>query len=228
MSEVDILVVGAHPPALIGLRDHLGPALHGSVFGLTVSAKICGVGMGVAGAWTAKRLVQLLPRAVVLVGTAGIYPGQPGFQPLDVVVAEELCLLDHAALSGQTAYPTPMQTQLTTPAAMMTGLFGNQASRVHRVKIASPLADTRAAELAANVPSQLGCAAESLEAFAVAQACQLMSVPCAVVLGVSHVLGEQAETDWQRYHRDASRAAATVVLNWVHAGATGMPHQRAG
>ena len=70
MSAVDVLVVGAYLPALIGLRDYLGQALHGSVFGLTVSAKVCGVGMGVAGAWTAKRLVQLGPRAVVLVGTA--------------------------------------------------------------------------------------------------------------------------------------------------------------
>lgn len=225
MSTVDVLVIGAHPPALIGLRDHLGQALHGSVFGLNVSAKVCGVGMGVAGAWTAKRLVQLSPRAVVLVGTAGIYPGQAGFQPLDVVVAEELKLLDHAALGGHTAYPTPMQTQLAAPAAMVAGLLGNQRGRTHRVKLASPLADTRDAEFANSVPTRLGCAAESLEAFAVAQACQLMNVPFGIALGVSHVLGEHAETDWQRYHRDASRAAATALLNWVHAGAPGMPHR---
>ncbi|MCB9662237.1 MAG: hypothetical protein R3B40_20520 [Polyangiales bacterium] len=227
MSAVDVLVVGAHPPALIGLRDHLGQALHGSVFGLTVSAKVCGVGMGVAGAWTAKRLVQLGPRAVVLVGTAGIYPGQPGFQPLDVVVAEELRLLDHAVRGGHAVYPTPMQTQIEAPSAMTAGLLGNQRTRVHRVKLACPLSDTRDPEFASSVPGQLGCAAESLEAFAVAQACQLMNVPFGVALGVSHVLGQHAETDWQRYHRDASRAAATAVLNWVHAGAAGMPHQRA-
>lgn len=226
MSGVDVLVIGAHPPALIGLRDHLGQALHGSAFGLNVSAKVCGVGMGVAGAWTAKRLVQLAPRAVVLIGTAGVYPGQAGYQPLDVVVADEVRLLDHAALGGHARYPTPMQTQLSTPTAMAAGLAGHQAGRTHRVKLASPLADTRDPAFANAVPSQLGCEAESLEAFAVAQACQLLNVPFGVALGVSHVLGEHAETDWQRYHRDASRAAATVVLNWVHAGAPGMPHRQ--
>jgi nucleoside phosphorylase len=225
MSMVDVLVIGAHPPALIGLRDHLGQALHGSAFGLNVSAKVCGVGMGVAGAWTAKRLVQLAPRAVVLVGTTGIYPGVPGFQPLDVVVAEELKLLDHAALGGHAAYPTPMQTQLSAPSAMTAGLLGDQRGRIHRVKIASPLADTRDTGFATAVPARLGCAAESLEAFAVAQACQLMDVPFGVALGISHVLGEHAETDWQRYQRDASRASATAVLNWIHAGAPGMPHR---
>jgi nucleoside phosphorylase len=225
MSVIDVMVIGAHPPALIGLRDHLGQAMHGSVFGLNVSAKVCGVGMGVAGAWTAKRLVQLSPRAVVLIGAAGIYPGQPTFQPLDVVVAEELRLLDHATLCGHAQFPTPMQTQLVPPPAMSAGLVGEQSGRVHRVNIASPLADTRDAEFAASVPPQLGCAAESLEAFTVAQACQLMSVPFAVALGVSHVLGEHAEVDWQRYHRDASRAAATAVLSWVQRGAPGIPHR---
>jgi nucleoside phosphorylase len=164
----------------------------------------------------------------VLIGTAGVYPGQPGFQPLDVVVAEELRLLDHATLGGQAQYPTPMQTQLNTPAAMAAGLVGDHGGRVHRVKLASPLADTRDTALASNIPAQLGCAAESLEAFAVAQACQLMSVPFAVALGVSHVLGEHAEVDWQRYHRDASRAAASAVLGWVQRGAPGIPHRHAG
>ena len=45
MSLIDVLVIAAHPPALIGLRDHLGQALHGSAFGLNVSAKVCGVGI---------------------------------------------------------------------------------------------------------------------------------------------------------------------------------------
>ena len=60
-----------------------------------------------------------------------------------------------------------MQTQLAAPSAMVAGLLGNQRGRTHRVKLASPLADTRDAEFANSVPMRLGCAAESLEAFAV-------------------------------------------------------------
>ena len=215
MSAVDVLIVGAHPPALIGLRDHVGQAMHGSVFGLSVAAKVCGVGMGVAGALTAKRLVQLEPRAVVLIGTTGLYPGVTGFQPMDVVVADEIKLLDHHALTGRAGFPDPMHTQVSTPTAMS----------VFQAKIASPLSDTRDTTLAATVPSALGCSAESLEAFAFAQACTAINIPFGIVLGVSHVLGEHAMSDWQRYQRDASRAASTTVLNWIHAGAPGLPHR---
>ncbi len=225
MSAVDVLIVGAHPPALIGLRDHVGQAMHGSVFGLSVAAKVCGVGMGVAGALTAKRLVQLEPRAVVLIGTTGLYPGVTGFQPMDVVVADEIKLLDHHALTGRAGFPDPMHTQVSTPTAMSAGLLGNGRGRIFQAKVASPLSDTRDTTLAATVPSALGCSAESLEAFAFAQACTAINIPFGIVLGVSHVLGEHAMSDWQRYQRDASRAASTTVLNWIHAGAPGLPHR---
>ena len=92
-------------------------------------------------------------------------------EPWRPVVAEELRLLDHAVRGGHAVYPTPMQTQIEAPSAMTAGLLGNQRTRVHRVKLACPLSDTRDPEFASSVPGQLGCAAESLEAFAVAQAC---------------------------------------------------------
>lgn len=224
-NPLDILVVGAHPPDLIGLRDHLGQRLDGMVFGMHVAAKVSGIGMGVAGAWTAKRVFQLLPRAVILVGSAGVYPGLPTFQPLDVLVATELKLIDHGVLNQQAAYPGPMQVQVSAPGALSSGLLGDGAGRVRAGVVGSPLAQTTSDHLAAAVPGATGCTAECLEAFAIAQACQIASIPFGVVLGISHVVGSHAQQDWQRYQRDAARAAATTVLNWLHAGAPGLPHR---
>ena len=38
-------------------------------------------------------------------------------------------------------------------------------------------------------------------------------------------LQSDAQADWQRYQRDAARAAATAFLNWIHGGAVGLPHR---
>ena len=224
--RTDVLVLGAHPPALIGVRDHLGKPMRGSMFGLEVTAKVCGVGMGVAGALTAKRLVNLNPRAAVLVGTAGLYPGAEGFRPLDVVVADEVRLLDHAAVARRGTFPGPMQVQVPAPASMAAGLVGDGHIRVHRVRVASPLAETGDAAMGQLVPGALGCIAESLEAFAFAQACTLLNVPFAIVLGVTHVVGPNAMSDWHRYHRDGARQAANTIREWLKIGAPGIPHRQ--
>ncbi|MGZ5968256.1 MAG: phosphorylase family protein, partial [Polyangiales bacterium] len=74
-GAVDLLVLAAYAPELAGMRKNLGDQLYGNVSGVVVSCKAVGVGIPNATAGTTQRLLQLRPRAVVLVGTAGAYPG---------------------------------------------------------------------------------------------------------------------------------------------------------
>lgn len=220
---MDLLIFGAHPPELRGLRDKVGDRLAGVVRGLHISGKTVGVGMGVAGASAAKRVFQLRPRAVVLLGTCGVYPGLAGCQPHDVVVANGLALLDGGVTESRCAWPAPMQTEAPTHGPISTGLAG-AGSRVHHVRVGSPLAQTRSESLATLFCSKAGCGAESLEAFAVAHACHLADVPFAAALGVTHVAGPKSEEDYRRYAKESAEAAAEVLFNWVHNGAVGLPH----
>lgn len=222
-KPTDLLVVAAHAPDLRGLRRYLGEDLAGTIRGLHVRCKTVGVGLPASGAGTARRLMQLSPRAVVLVGTCGVYPGLDGWQPCHVAVADGFRLLDHGALGGSAAFSEPMLTELPAHSLLTAGL-GAAGKRNHRVQMASPLAYTVDETRALSVPGQLGCWVENLEAFAVAHASHQAELPVSAVLGVSHVVAAHARQDWAQFQRDASAAAAEVLVTWIHNGAPGLPH----
>ena len=218
---IDVLVVGSHPAELRGLRQSLGERLDGRLEGIHVSAKSIGIGMVGAAASTAKRLFQLEPRAVVHLGTCGIYPGATPYQPHDVIVAQRIHYLDHAAEAGRAAVPDPMSVEHAVDGTLLAGLTASHRGRP--APVASPGASTTDDDLAAAVFTKRGYHAESLEAFGVAQACRLAQIPFACVYGITHVVGSNAHVDWQQYQRQSSLSAAEVVLAWVHAGAPGVP-----
>lgn len=221
-SRVDVLVVSAHAGELRGLLPHLGERLDGMLLGLHVSTKSVGVGSTAAAAAATKRIAQLEPRAVIMIGTCGVYPGIEGYQPYDIVVASKVHLIDHAVFAGRASFPEPMQAELAPAAPLSAGLAA-AGPRVRRASVASPMAFTDDDAFALGVPSRTGCEVENLEAFAVAQACHLLQVPLAVVLAVTHVVGSHRKVDWQKFERHASIGAADVVVNWLHQGAQGLP-----
>lgn len=222
-KPVDLLVFGAHPGALRGLRQHLGERLDGSIRGYRVTAKTVGVGMGVAGGLAAKRVYQLKPRAVVLIGTCGVYAGVPGYQPYDVVVGSTFHLVDVGVLQSLSAFPQPMQTEVRSHPAMSIGIAA-AAPRSRQVAVASTLADTVDDGLSARIPELSGgCEIESLEAFAVAQVCSMAQVPFAAVLGVSHVAGSTGQTDWRNFERQSCLIVADAVTGWIHHNMPGLP-----
>ena len=220
--SVDLLVVAAHAPDLRGLREALGERLDGDVRGVHVTAKTVGLGMAVAGGLTAKRVFQLSPRAVVHLGTCGVYPGQGTYQPHDVIVADRITLVDHAVLAGKAVFPDPMPGEVM-PDAMLTAGLANVAP-VSKAPMAGTLAITADDALAAAVPQQVRAHGENLECFGVAHACQLAQVPYTSVLGVTHVVGGAWQADWRRFEKEAACAAARVIIGWLHAGAQGLPH----
>lgn len=219
---IDLLVLAAHPPELRGMRNELGEGLNGTVNGLYLVAKSVGVGMAVAGPSAMRRIVQLEPRAVVMLGTCGVYPGLPDYHPHDIVIAQKVRLFDHGVLAGLASFPEPVQTEMHVNGPLTAGLAA-AAPRARVVPVGSSLAATRDDGLARVIAQQTSAHVESLEAFALAHACQIAQIPFAAVFAVSHVCGSTAQTDWPRFERQASLDAAEVVIRWLKSGAQGLP-----
>lgn len=224
-APVDILLLAAHAPELVGLRTQLGDQLAGSIRGLTIVAKTIGVGMAVAGAGTANRIHQLNPRAVIVLGSCGVYPCGVEYYPLDMVIPNRFQLFDPSAAAGKAEFPAPMQTVLDPHALLSAGLLASAGVRSRAAPLATTLAITTDDAIARAVHPATGLEAENLELFPVALACAAAEVPFAAVLGVTNVVGSQGRTDWIKYQREAAVATAEVFLTWVHNGAQGLPHR---
>ncbi len=224
-DKVDLLIVGAHGPDLRGLRSHLGERLDGAIRGLRITAKTVGIGIPVAGPSTAKRVFQLEPKAVIHLGTCGVFPGFEQYRPHDVIVGTQVTLVDHAVNAYRASFPEPMQTTLATHTMLSQGLAAC-GPRTHMAGIGSTLALTVDDTLAAEVPQRCPVHAESLEAFGIAHACQLAQTPFACVLGATHVVGSRGRDDWRQFERQSTISAAEVLIAWIMAGAQGMPHAR--
>ena len=219
----DILVVGAHAPDLAGLREKLGPQLEGNVRGLSLIAKPVGIGIPGAAASTARGLLAVRPRALILVGSCGVYPGQPDFRPYDVIVPSAVKLWDHHLAQGSSVFPEPMRTVIDCNAPLVAGLTAGP-SRASQAQLACTLAQTVDDGLASRAQAANGCQGETMEAFAVATAANAAQVPFACALGVTHIVGSTARKDWMQFHRNAVNAAAQVVMVWLENGAPGLPH----
>lgn len=222
-DRVDVLVLASHAPELVGLRSALTESLDGRVRGLRVMGKAVGIGLPVAAGGAAGRISSLKPRAVILLGTCGVYPGLTYYRPHDVVIAGRIALVDHAALSQRAAFPDPMQTTVEPQQGLATGLVA-VGPRTRLAPVASTLAFTTDDQLATAIHTQTGCEAENLEAFSVGLAASLAQVPFAAVLGVTHITGSRGRDDWKQFQRQSSIAAAEVILAWAHNGAVGLPH----
>jgi nucleoside phosphorylase len=219
----DVLIVGAHLPDLAGTHPWLGDKLQGAVRGLHVRTKVVGAGGPVAAAGTARGILALSPRVVVLVGTCGVYPGAAERRPLDLVVPSHAGLLCHAVLAQRAAFPGPLQTTVDCDA-----LVGSSLAACHPrgllAPVASPLADTTDDALAASVHPVTAFVAENLELFGVASACRAADVPFVGALGVTHVVGRSGRRDWSTFQHDAVTAVASAVVGWLNKGAPGLRH----
>jgi nucleoside phosphorylase len=219
----ELFVVASMAPDLAGLRSFLGEKLDGAVRGMTVRTKVIGLGHAAAAAATARGILAVAPRAVLLVGTCGVYPNLAQYRPLDVLVPSRLVLVDPMALQGRAEIPTPMVTRLDCAAMLVAGLNAGRP-RPFAPSITSMTARISDDGLATSVASSTGCEADNPEAFAVATACQAGNVPFAAILGVSNLVGSVGLKDWQQFQRDAVTQAGNVLGAWLHAGAQGLPH----
>lgn len=219
-APVDLLVLAAYAPELAGMRRLLGDQLYGNVSGVVVSCKAVGVGLPNATAGTTMRLMQLQPRAVVLVGTCGVYPGAP--QRLgEAVVPRRVVLVDPVEVERRGAMPEPMGRLVECNPMIALGLGGG---RPPSCDVANTLGVTTDDTLSARIGAAVGCALENLEAFGIANACALQNIPFACVLGVSNRVGSTGREEWRAHHKGASQAGCELISRWLTSGAVGLPH----
>jgi len=217
-DHTDILIVSAHLPELLGLRKLLGDALRANVGGLEAVAGAVGIGIAGAAAGMAFELCQRAPRAVVLVGTAGVYRGRP-LSVGQVVVGRKLHLASVAAAMHRGAFPAAMPVVVETAPELSTAL---SRGALHEVSVATTLAITTDDAVAATLSASVDADVEHLEAFGVAAACGRRGIACGVVLGIANIVGSTAREEWRIHHESAGSAAAAVVADWITNGAPGL------
>ena len=160
---------------------------------------VVGVGPIAAAANAARILATAGPQAVVLVGTAGSYPGGP---PIGAVVASDRVAWSYGVAAMGLGYvPRPPAPVRSHPALI-------EQSRAPRHDVLTTGAVTTDPTLCERLSD--GFTVEHLEAYGVALACQHVDVPFLALLGITNVVGANAHAEWLA-NRDAARDAARDV-----------------
>jgi nucleoside phosphorylase len=146
------------------------------------------------------------PRAVIFVGTAGVFGRAPALPLGGAVTARQIQLVSSAVLRGQAFFPAPLPTTIHTDPRL------RRALRLNLADVACPLAITRTPAAARRLATT-GCQLETLEAFAVARAAA--PLPFAAVLGLSNQVGPAGHAQWRTHAAAASAAACAAVLAWL-------------
>jgi nucleoside phosphorylase len=204
MSTRPVLVLSAWEPELTALRAAIAssPALRRGVV-----ARPAGVGLVESAIGATRAIAEVKPRAVIFVGTAGVF-GR-GLPLASAVVARRIQLVSTAVLRAQAFFPAPLPTTVNTDARL------RRALRLPMADVACPLAITRTPAAARRLVTT-GCQLETLEAFAVARAAA--PLPFAAVLGLSNQVGPTGHAQWRTHAAAASAAACAAVLAWLARG----------
>ncbi|MCS6856588.1 MAG: hypothetical protein NZM37_02640 [Sandaracinaceae bacterium] len=224
-SNADVLLVAASAPDFIGFCGHLGERIEGSLRGLSIRSKLIGFGGIHAASATSRGILATQPRAVIFVGTAGLYPGPVSAEPCEVVVATEVVTIDVGVLHGHAEWPFGVHRNLKAHPAIVGG-FLSVRPHLKTMRVGSPAAFTRNDGLARLIASQGNVELENTEAYGVALAAASSSCPFACVLGISHLVGSTAHIDQPRFHRGAVERVAELVIAWLELAAPGLPPRR--
>jgi len=209
MTDGPWLVLAAWPPELAHLKAIL-PDLPQRVTQKVILACV-GVGMIEAGIAAARLVDRYHPSAAILVGTAGVYPGQADALGLGTAaIAHRLRLLPQI-LPGKHAFVPPIvPTMARSSPALVRTL--RRSSGLPCVDVACPLGITATMAAALSAAKLSGCALENLEAFAVARAAAVAKVPFSAILGIANHVGPRGHRQWQTHAKAAAESACRAVL----------------
>ena len=206
------LVVSAWRPELAHLRARLLD-LPARVRRRVILSTI-GVGLVEAAIATTHLLVKHRPDAVLLVGTAGVYPGhRPALALGNAAVARRIRLLPPILAGGHAFLPARVATESRASPALARTLC--LATGLPRGDIACPLAITASAKAGTAAAQLSGCALENLEAFAVARAAATAGIPFAAILGIANHVGPAGHREWKANARAAAAAACDALLAFL-------------
>lgn len=156
-----------------------------------LSGMSLGVGAVCAAASATRHIAAEKPRFVVLVGTAGTYPGGPPIGSL--VVASDLGWADGGGVMGTGYTPRPPPV-LPASKALSASLNATPARVLTTPSVTTSLAlGQRFSDEEWRV--------EHLEAYAVAHVCADANIPFAAILGITNMTGPHAHEQW-RANRD--------------------------
>lgn len=164
-----------------------------------------GIGPVRAALGAARQLASARPRGVVLIGTAGAYPGGPAVG--SVVVARHIGLstgIAELGLGYTPLAPGPITTDETLRAR--TGLAEVDVLTVEAITTDPGLTTSRARDWQV----------EHMEAWSVAAAAAAAGVPFVAILGISNRVGPDAHAEW-RVHRARVEADVRAVA-WATLG----------
>lgn len=154
-----------------------------------------GVGPVVAAASAGSLLAERRPEAVILLGTAGSFPGGP---PVGMVVASGvLGMADPLSASGIGYVPLPPEPLAGDPALL-------RAIGLPAARILTNLGVTTHPGLAAHFGESWEV--EHMEAYAVARACEQEGIPFLAVLGIANRVGPDAHAEWRARRKEVQAA----------------------
>jgi len=161
---------------------------------------VVGVGPISAAASAARLLASDTPDAVVLVGTAGAYPGGPEIGT--VIASDRVAWSYGVAAMGLGYVPRP-------PAAIRSDAPLAELSKVPRHDVLTTGAVTTDPTLCERLSD--GFTVEHLEAYGVAHACEKAGVPFLAILGIANVVGPNAHVEWLANRESAQDAARDIA-----------------
>jgi nucleoside phosphorylase len=203
------LVLAAWPPELAHLRASL-PKLPARVR-QRVTLACVGVGMIEAGIAAARLIHAHQPSAVLLVGTAGVYPGQSPELVLDgAAIARSIRLLPQILPGNHAFLPAIVPAEARSTPALARAL--RKATALPCADVACPLGITATAKAAKTAAELSGCALENLEVFAVARAAAVTKVPFAAILGIANHVGPRGHREWEKHAKQAAKSACGAVI----------------
>jgi hypothetical protein len=200
------LVVSAWPPELAHLESALPAALRPRV-----TLKSVGVGLVEAAIGASRLIAEHAPDAVLLIGTAGVYPEHAAAIRLrTAIVAGKIALLPEILPGHHAFLPAVLPRAASSSSALVRTL--QKAVGLPCADVACPLGITATAKAAVAAGVLSGCALENLEAFAVARAAALAKVPFAAVLGIANRVGPAGHREWKQHAKQAAAAACEAAL----------------
>ena len=165
-----------------------------------LDGEVVGIGPVIAAANASAIIAARKPTGVLLIGTAGAYPGGPSIG--EAISSRTIGLSSGVAAMGLGYTPRPPAT-IEGCTTMMAALH------IEPHNVLTTMAVTTDPTLCIRLCD--GWTVEHLEAFGVASACLIAQIPFIAVLGISNEVGSDAHRQWLA-HRDAAQDAARTAI----------------
>ncbi len=210
-SDGPWLIVSAWPPELARLRSaRPGPLSEPRPFVLGT----VGVGLVEAAIGTTQLIAAHRPAAVLLIGTAGVYPGHHAALPVGSAAAvAEMALLPGAEPGARWLWPGSMPVRERSSRRLLARLV--RATQLPTANVVCPIAMSASRPPGRRTARGSASALENLEAFAVARAAATAGVPFAAILGIANEVGPSGHREWQGNARTAAAAACEGALTFL-------------